>query len=172
MSRVCTVCIHEDRHEIERALVSRSVSYRDIARQYGVSKDAVSRHVSGGHIAEVLARAHAAAKVEKADELLMDIRKLQATTLLTLRNAEKAGDLRTVLAAVAQARQNIALLAEMRGELDRRATVNLHLNPEWMELKVLIVEALTEHPAARFAVVRALQEHEQRRELEEPNEIS
>ncbi len=44
MARTCTVCAHEGRAEIDSRLVRRE-PYRDIARHYGVSKDALSRHV-------------------------------------------------------------------------------------------------------------------------------
>ena len=43
MPRNCTVCRHPQRHEIEPDLRA-GLSYRDVARQYGISKDAVSRH--------------------------------------------------------------------------------------------------------------------------------
>jgi hypothetical protein len=47
MPRNCTVCRHPQRDEIEVDLRA-GLSYRDAARRYGVSKDAVSRH--RGHV--------------------------------------------------------------------------------------------------------------------------
>jgi predicted transcriptional regulator len=155
MPRVCTVCRHDERREIDRQLVSRAFSYRDIARQFGVSKDAVSRHVKE-HLPELLTRAHEAEQLAEADKLLTDIRKIQVQTLLMLQGAEKSGDLRTALAAVREARNNVTLLAELRGQLDRRPQINLVLSPEWLELRTLIVGALEPHPDAREAVVQAI----------------
>jgi cytidylate kinase len=43
MSRKCTVCRSPDRHHINVALTA-CVPYRDIARHYRLSKDAVARH--------------------------------------------------------------------------------------------------------------------------------
>jgi hypothetical protein len=43
MPRNCTVCRHTKRYEIEHDLQA-GLSYRDVARQYSISKDAVSRH--------------------------------------------------------------------------------------------------------------------------------
>jgi hypothetical protein len=43
MPRKCSICRHDQRHEIEADLQAR-LTYRVIARRYGVSKDAVSRH--------------------------------------------------------------------------------------------------------------------------------
>jgi hypothetical protein len=43
MGRQCTVCNHRDIEEINRLLLC-SDSYRDIARQFNLSKDALARH--------------------------------------------------------------------------------------------------------------------------------
>jgi hypothetical protein len=154
--RKCTVCEHPERREIDRALVSRSASYRAISCQYELGREAVRRHTRE-HLPELLSKAYAAEEAARADELLTDVRSLQLKTLLVLQEAERAGDLRTVLAAVREARGNITLLAEMRGELDRRPTINLVVAPEWLELRAVIVGALDAHPGARGDVLRALE---------------
>lgn len=120
-----------------------------------MSKTAVSRHTKE-HLPDLLTKAHEAEQLAEADKLLTDIRKIQVRTLLMLQEAEKSGDLRTALAAVREARNNIALLGELRGALDRRPVVNVLVSPEWLELRALIVGALEPHPAARDAVVRAI----------------
>jgi hypothetical protein len=109
------------------------------------------------HLPELLSKAYAAEEASRADELLTEVRRLQVRTLLMLQEAERAGDLRTALAAVREARNNISLLAEMRGELDRRPVINLLLSSEWIELRAVIVGALDAHPDAREDVLRALQ---------------
>ncbi len=43
MAKICTVCKHPKRGEIETAL-SGGTSYRDITRQFGVSRSAICRH--------------------------------------------------------------------------------------------------------------------------------
>jgi hypothetical protein len=43
MPRNCTVCRHPQRQEIEADLQA-GLPYRDVARRYNISKDAVSRH--------------------------------------------------------------------------------------------------------------------------------
>ena len=43
MPRTCTVCRHSKRDEIDAALIERR-PFRDIARQFGPSKDALVRH--------------------------------------------------------------------------------------------------------------------------------
>jgi transposase-like protein len=154
--QVCSVCSHEDRKEIDRALV-RGESMRGIAARYGtVGRMSLQRHRKQ-HLPELLAKGYEAERMAEADELLMDVRRLQERTLLMLQEAERAGDLRTALAAVREPRNNLALLAEMRGELDRRPTINLVVAPEWLELRAVIVGALDAHPGARGDVLRALE---------------
>jgi transposase-like protein len=156
MSRTCTICSHENRAKIDRALVSRSASYRDIAGQYGVSKTAVSRHTKE-HLPQLLAKAHEAEEAARADELLTDVRRIQARTLLALRRAEEAEDWLTMLKAVREARENVRLLGELRGKLEARPVVNLHMHPEYVEARTLIIQALGSFPEARDAVVSALE---------------
>ena len=95
-------------------------------------------------------------EVAQADHLLEQVRNLQAHALNILERAEKAGDLRTALAAIYQARGNLELLGKLAGELDERPQVNLTVSPQWLELRAVIVGALESHPAAHTAVVKAL----------------
>jgi hypothetical protein len=62
VSRTCTICGHEQRHDIEVALVRRD-SYRAIARRFSVSKDALGRHARE-HRPEALVRAQEAKEAE------------------------------------------------------------------------------------------------------------
>jgi predicted transcriptional regulator len=155
MPRVCTVCSHTERREIDRTLVSRSASYRDIAGHYGVSKTAVSRHTKE-HLPELLAKAYEAEEAARAEELLTDVRRLHARTLRALLRAEAAADWTTMLRAVREARENVRLLGELRGKPDTRPVVNVLVSPEWLELRAQIVGALEPHPEAREAVMRAI----------------
>jgi hypothetical protein len=85
------------------------------------------------------------------------VRDLQERALDILGKAEEAGELRTALGAIREARGNLELLAKLLGELDERPVVNLNLSPEWLELRAVIVTALEPHPEARGAVLRALE---------------
>ncbi len=156
MPQVCTICTHEDRKELDHALV-RGESMRGIVARYGtVGRMSLQRHRKQ-HLPELLSKAYAAEEAARADELLTEVRGLQVRTLLMLQEAERAGDLRTALAAVREARNNLALLAELRGELDRRPVINIITHPEYIEARTLIVQALEPYPQAKGAVVRALE---------------
>lgn len=157
MGRVCTVCSHEDRFEIDSVLVDRSASYRNIAERFALSSTAVSRHVTGGHISELIALAADAERLARADTLLDRIEDLQARTLAILEASEEAREHGTALSAIREARRNLELIGEVTKELDRTPTLNIHLNAEWIELRTAIVEALEPHLEARESVLRAIE---------------
>ena len=157
MGRVCTICSHDSRYDIDGFLVDRSMSYRDLAGRFSLSKTAIGRHVSEGHISELLTLARDAERASRADNLLDRIEDLQSRTLAILEAAEQEHDHRMALAAIAQARRNLEVVGEITKELNRTPTLNLQLNQEWIELRTVIVGALDPHPDARDAVLKALE---------------
>src|SRR5215208_761205 len=155
MPRRCTVCDHTQRHGIDEALVGGN-PYRSVAKRFALSESAVYRHKTE-HLPAQLLKAREVEEVAQADDLLDQVRNLQAHALGILERAEKSGDLRTALAAISQARGNLELLGKLAGELDERPVVNLNVSPQWLELRAVIVGALGPHPAAHRAVLRALE---------------
>jgi transposase-like protein len=155
MPRRCTVCDHPQKHAVDEALVS-GAPYRSVAKRFGLSESSVYRHKTE-HLPTHLLKAREVAEVAQADDLLEQVRDLQAHALDILERAEKTGDLRTALAAISQARGNLELLGKLAGELDERPVVNFNFSPEWLELRAVIVGALEPHPAAHRAVLRALE---------------
>jgi len=155
MPRSCTICRHADRDAIEDAFVAGTPKRR-IASRYGVTERAV-RHHTREHLPALLALARDAERAARADSLLDRIEALQSRTLAILEASQETHDHRVALAAIREVRANLELIAEVTKELDRTPTLNLHLNPEWLELRTTIVGALDPHPEARGAVLRALE---------------
>jgi len=149
------VCDHPQRHNIDETLVT-GAPYRGVAKRFGLSESAVYRHKTE-HLPAHLLKAKEVEEVAQADDLLEQVRHLQAHALDILERAENSGDLRTALAAISQARGNLELLGKLAGELDERPVVNLNVSPEWLELRAVIVGVLEPHPAAHMAVLRALE---------------
>jgi hypothetical protein len=89
---------------------------RDIARQFRFSKDAISRHQKGC-VAEALAKRTETQELALQDRLLAEMEGLQAKTLAILEKTSSE-EPRVALAAIAEARHNIALVARMTGRLD------------------------------------------------------
>jgi hypothetical protein len=153
--RSCTICTHPDREAIDEALVG-GVAFPALVAEYRVSKDALSRH-KANHLPAKLVMAQAAEEVAQADDLLDQVRDLQARTLAILEAAESTRQHRTALSAIREARSNLELLAKLLGELDERPVVNLNVSPEWLELRAVIVGALEPYSDARGAVLSAIE---------------
>ena len=156
MPRVCTICSHERRDEIEDAFIAGTPKRR-IAAHHGVSERAVRHHMRE-HLPALLALARDAYSAARADSLLDRIEALQSRTLATLDEVEQTDDYRARLAAIREARANLELIGEVTKELDRTPTFELHLHPEWIELRTVIVRALEPYSDAKYAVVRAIAE--------------
>src|SRR5215212_2033971 len=150
MPRRCTVCDHRERHSIDEALVS-GTPYRSVAKRFELSDSAVYRHKTE-HLPAHLLKAREVEEAARADDLLDQVRNLQTHALDILERAEKAGDLRTALAAISQARGNLELLGKLAGELDERPVVNVLLSPQWLAIRTAMTEILVTYPEARAAV--------------------
>jgi hypothetical protein len=157
MGRTCTVCSHKSRDEIELILVNRSSSYRDIARRFAVSKDAVSRHVNQGHIAERLLKVRDEEDVRSALDVTQQLKTINADAVGILRAARDGDDPGTALRAIDRIHRQLELQAKLLGDLDERPVINVLLSAEWIELRAVIVGALSAHPDAREAVMHALE---------------
>ncbi len=123
MPRNCTICAHPEREAIDAAIVS-GVPLAALAAKYRVSADALGRHAAH-HLPAAMVKGRAAADMVHGDDLLAQARDLQAKALGILAKAEKAGDLRTAVAANREARGCLELLARLLAELPEGVTVNL-----------------------------------------------
>jgi hypothetical protein len=153
MPRRCSVCDHPERQKVDEALVT-GAPYRSIAKRFVLSESAVYRH-KVEHLPARLAKAREAAEVAQADDLLAQVRDLQDRALAVLGRAESAGELRTALGAIREARGNLELLAKLIGDLDERPQVNVLIA---QEAQTTIIAALAPYPDARQAVADALGE--------------
>jgi hypothetical protein len=149
------VCAHPKREEIDRALVE-GVSAAEISGRYRtVGERAVRRHRSN-HLPAKLVMAQAAEEVAAADTLLDQVKSLQGRAYAILDRAEEAGELRTALSAIREARGNLELLAKLLGDLDERPVTNVLVSAEWVTVRTAMMEALSPYPQARLAVAERL----------------
>lgn len=156
MPRTCTVCAHETLLQIDLALVRRE-PYRNIAKQFGVSPAALSRHTQE-HLPAKLLMAQDAEDVADADLLKRELETEKADITRLKGKAEEAADYRTALAACDKALKALELQARLSQLINEAPTLNLYLSPQWLELRAVIVGALELHEEARSAVLRAMEE--------------
>lgn len=157
MGRPCSICTHDRREAINAALVEGE-PYRNVSVRFGTSVAALQRHKSE-HMPVALAKAREVREAKEtrlADDLFEQVKQLRDWAVKILTTAEAAGDLRTALMGIREARSCVELLLEVEGKLDRAPTVNLHLSPEWFEIRALLQIALRPYPEAAQSVAQAL----------------
>lgn len=171
--RPCTVCAHEKRQEIDKALVT-GTTHRNVAEQFRLSPSAVYRHKKG-HLAARLKRAFESRETRQAVELVQHraeerakdigqaidvVRQLQAINSACLEVLQKArtdGKHALSLQAVDRIHKQIELQAKLLGDLqDSGPQVNVLIAPEWHEVRVVVLRALERFPEARTAVAEVL----------------
>ena len=153
MSRKCQICIRDDCSVINAALLSGE-SNRSIAKRFDIDHNSVQRHRK--HIPEALTRAKEAEVVCTADALLTDLQQTKETALWFLNEAKEAKDLRAAAPLISSACKVIELLAEVRGQIDRKAEINIILNPEFVQFKQNILSVVNSCPECKRRLLEAL----------------
>ena len=159
MARTCTVCSHPEKEEIDRLLV-RGDSIAGIARDFAVSEDALKRHFDN-HVPKTLAASPSAKEITDADKLLSEIEEVKNRALRLLDKAENAQDTRVYgppSQYLKEFREYVRLMAELSGKLAAQPQITIINNPQWVELRTLIIAALEPYPEAREAVVHAIRQ--------------
>jgi hypothetical protein len=154
VGRVCTICSHEERHQINVALVHRE-PYRHIASRHGVSTGALQRH-SREHLPVLLVKAHEAIERDDAEGLAGELIKVKEDVHRLRAKAEEEGDVRAALLGCDKALKALELQAKIEQLIQTTPTFNIHLNTEWIELRTAIIRALESHPEARESFLNAL----------------
>ena len=155
MPRLCTICTHPQREEIDKALVEGKLPNTTISSLFGVTEAALRRH-KANHLPEQLVKAKGAKEASQAEDLLDQVKGLRNKAYAILVKAEEKSDLRTALSAIKEARACLELLAKLIGELDERPQINVLLSPEWVQVRTQVLYALSPYPEAREAVSTAL----------------
>ena len=156
MPKQCPVCVHPLRQEIEKALLG-SETLPEIAQRFSLPKWSLYRHKQR-HLPATLVKAQEAQEVARADSLLDQLKQLQQKALELLGKAEAAGDLRTALQGVREAKGCLELLAKLQGELAQEGSINIVLSPSWVSLRTVILRTLEPYPEARLKIAKALSE--------------
>ncbi len=128
MPRRCSVCASERREEIDRALVAGE-ALSALARAHGVSERALSRHREG-HLPKAKVEAPEVAEEDRGAALLTRARQLEQVCVAILHRALAVGDMRTALAAAAEAGRLLQVQGRLLGRLAEAqpAPVVVHFN--------------------------------------------
>lgn len=173
-----------DRRLLEKEFSGES--YRRISADFGYSETALRRHLAehlvvslrSVQLAKEEAKKEALAKI-KANELevikaevkedvsgrlvvsescLDQVKELRLKAKELLDRAETADDLRASGVFLRELREQLRLWAELEGRLATQPQVNILVNPQWVELRTVIIKALEPYQDAREAVIHAIRE--------------
>ena len=92
----------------------------------------------------------------RGNDTLAEVRALKTRAMELLEQAQKAGDLKTALIGIREARGCLETCLKAEGQLKDGPQITIINNPEWVELRTVIVQALDPYPQAKEAVVNAI----------------
>lgn len=145
LARSCSVCGHDQRTQIDAALVRGQESKRRIAADYRLSESAVHRHAAE-HLPARLVRAAESADVAQAIDVVQQLKAINTASLQVLKDARENGQGGLALAAIDRVQRQIELQAKLLSQLDDRPTVNLVMAPQWPRLVSGLRSVLQPHP--------------------------
>jgi hypothetical protein len=142
------------------------VSPAAVSRRYDVSTDALYRH-GRNHLppqlrAKLIAGPDTDIDIDRLKEsesqsLLANLVALRHRLFASLDVAEECGDSNMVCRVTAQLHANLELTGKLLGDLGvGSVTTNVLILPEYVELRVALVDALASFPEARKAVAQVL----------------
>ncbi len=156
MARKCSICSHPEQDAINERLVAGEANTK-LSSEFVVSEAALRRHKEK-HLPERLLRAREVEEISDADRLKTELQSVKADVRRLADRAEEEGDYRTALMGCDKALKALELQGKLLQLIETtRPQVNIHLSPEWLELRGLIVAAVEPHPEARESILRALE---------------
>lgn len=166
----CLVCSHREHAAIDLAL-ARGVSVTAIGRRYKISTDSLYRH-RANHLPPTL-RAQLIAgpdldidldrlKETESQSLLAHLVGLRHRLFAALDAAEEYADGNMLTRVASALHANLELTGKLLGDLGVGSTnvTNILIAPQYIEMRVALVQALSAFPEARLAVAQALHQIE------------
>jgi len=150
----CKTCRFPDHEKYDAECIKGNLSREDYAKMVGCSSKSISRHLL--HIPQIVANSANAEIVTNADNLLDQIVYYESEARRFKEMAEADGNVNLALKAVDRALKCVEIYAKVRGIINDAPQITIINNPEWVELRTLIITALEPYPDARRAVVNVI----------------
>jgi hypothetical protein len=156
MPRRCTVCVHEKRKAIDRAIVGGGTN-RAIASQFAISKDAVDRHAKS-HISKAIAKAQEVREVAHGGGLIAEITSIRDKAAELGAQAEEKGDIRTALTSVRELVRCTELIARLGLEARAGNATDISRHPIFIELQADLLAATRPCERCSAAIARKMRQ--------------
>jgi len=173
---VCSICKHPERVRIEATRIA-GASLDSIAKKFGVSRDAVHRHMRAHvdddlraqYLADVPIKELAARAANEGVSLLDYFAIIRGILLQQFQLAASVNDKNGTAVLAGRLTDVLREIGRITGELMRAApvqnittTVNFINSPVFVDLQQMLVRRLATHPEALAAVIEGLRELESR----------
>jgi hypothetical protein len=165
----CSVCGHRELQAINLAL-ARGVSVTALVRRYKLGPDSIYRHRANHLPATVRAKLLCGPDIDidldklketESQSLLANLVALRHRLFAALDCAEEYNDAGMLTRVSSQLHANLELTGKLLGDLGVGVTnVNVLVMPQYVELRVALVQALASFPEARQAVASVLHQLE------------
>lgn len=156
MARPCSICNHVSREEIDKALIEGKSLSGIVSLYPDITKSALHRHKEN-HLPQTLLMAREAKEIAHADNLLSQAQSLQDKALSLLKQAEAAGELRTALTGVREARACLELLGKVSGQLPPEKIL-VQLEPTINQIVFILRQEIRDPETLQRISQRLLQE--------------
>ena len=150
--------------------IARRVSVTALAKRYDLSTDSIYRHRK--HMPATLRASLLAGpgtdidldrlKETESQSLLANLIAIRHRLFAALDSAEDAADTTTVTRVTRQLHENLELTGKLLGDLGVGSVTNVLILPQYVELRVGLINALAGFPEARKAVAEVLHRLEDR----------
>jgi hypothetical protein len=156
MPKPCSICGDPRHDEIDRRTrIEKDIA--KIAKEFSLSYPALYRHISANHHIREVTAIPTTSELSKSEDIYREISDLRVKAADLLSKAEIAGDLKTALLGIREARGCLELMAKIQGQIQER-NINIYQqnilinNPEWIALRTKIIKALDPFLEAKEAV--------------------
>ena len=150
----CKTCNHIEIDKINEMLIS-GISPVVVSKKFKLHVKSVTRHKEK-HLPKVLVKSQQLKEEQKADELLTKLESIYDKAWDLMRQAEQNRKYQPAVSALKEARSCLELTGKLIGEIKTGHTVNIHYNPQWVELRGTIFSALEDYPEARLKLASEL----------------
>jgi hypothetical protein len=160
MARTCTICEDPRRDEFDRhAILGDPIA--KIAQEFALSYDALYRHVKADHHIRDVTTIPTTSELATSGDILREITEHHKEAVRLKDLAEDNGDLKTAMLGLDKALKCLELVAKIQGQIQEQS-ISIYQqnvlinNPEWIELRTMIISALEPYPEAKEAVIHAV----------------
>jgi hypothetical protein len=155
MPKPCTICEDPRRDEFDRrARIEDNIA--KIAQDFALSYDALYRHVKANHHIREVTAIPTSAELATSEDIYREIENWHTEAKDLQRTAKDNGDIKLALLGLEKALKCLELMLKIHGQLPEGPQITIINNPEWVELRTLIIGALDPYPEAKGAVVDAI----------------